>query len=318
MNYLGCVNMIKLRLFLTAIAVLFMFVPIAVAGGWIAGDVKHPARYTIDSKTWVNIKPGMSLPKSSWIHVGKRGHLSLKRGKETIDYKANTLAALIQKRGDVKTEIRQQIGSVTVDVQKRNRKHMTVQTPFLAAVVKGTKFVVTVGRKKAELRVIRGVVEVTDPVRGERTDVAKGQRVSIVANASKAMSVKGPGKKVAAVKVKKSKPVIAKAPSKKTQKQLAGKRKNKGILSESRKAFGLEKKVDAEATTASVSGEVSTTTGNSGGNGNSSNSNSSSNGNSSSSNSSSNGNSSNSNSGGNGNGNGNNGNGNNGNGNGNS
>ena len=51
-----------------------------------------------------------------------------------------------------------------------------MQTPFLAAVVKGTKFESRVGRWDAELEVQRGIVEVTHIRRGERIDLVAGQQ----------------------------------------------------------------------------------------------------------------------------------------------
>ena len=36
-------------------------------------------------------------------------------------------------------------GSILLDVEKRNVQHFEVETPYLAAVVKGTQFRVTVG-----------------------------------------------------------------------------------------------------------------------------------------------------------------------------
>lgn len=44
-----------------------------------------------------------------------------------------------------------------------NVQHFAVQTPFLAAVVKGTKFTVVSSKTGAEVAVQRGNVEVEDP-----------------------------------------------------------------------------------------------------------------------------------------------------------
>jgi hypothetical protein len=53
--------------------------------------------------------------------------------------------------------------------------HFAVQTKFLAAVVKGTKFTVKVGDLDAEVAVERGKVQVRDTARNELVDVDPGQ-----------------------------------------------------------------------------------------------------------------------------------------------
>ena len=50
------------------------------------------------------------------------------------------------KKSELSTTIIQQAGSILLEVEKRNVKHFQVETPYLAAVVKGTQFRVTVGQ----------------------------------------------------------------------------------------------------------------------------------------------------------------------------
>ena len=49
-----------------------------------------------------------------------------------------------EKKEGLSTTIMQQAGSILLEVEKRNVKHFEVETPYLAAVVKGTQFRVTV------------------------------------------------------------------------------------------------------------------------------------------------------------------------------
>ena len=53
-----------------------------------------------------------------------------------------------------------QTGEIEFDVEKRHVKHFAVKTPFLAAVVKGTHFVVRAGADGDSVAVERGIVEV--------------------------------------------------------------------------------------------------------------------------------------------------------------
>ena len=49
-----------------------------------------------------------------------------------------------ENKDGLSTTIVQQAGSILLEVEKRNVKHFEVETPYLAAVVKGTQFRVTV------------------------------------------------------------------------------------------------------------------------------------------------------------------------------
>ena len=77
------------------------------------------------------------------------------------------------------TEVVQQVGEINLEIEKRQRPHTTVQTPFLAAVVKGTRFTVKVGKTNAAVSVNRGLVQVTSFRSGERSDLGAGQRASV-------------------------------------------------------------------------------------------------------------------------------------------
>ena len=79
------------------------------------------------------------------------------------------------------TTIIHQSGSILLDVEKRNVKHFEVETPYLAAVVKGTQFRVTVEQGAARVDVVRGQVEVTDFKSGQFAMVQPGQAAQVSA-----------------------------------------------------------------------------------------------------------------------------------------
>jgi hypothetical protein len=66
-------------------------------------------------------------------------------------------------------------GVVEVDVQRRWYRHFKVETPFLAAVVKGTQFKVRVNQNSAYVDVGRGKVNVHDFASGESANIEAGQ-----------------------------------------------------------------------------------------------------------------------------------------------
>ena len=60
-------------------------------------------------------------------------------------------------------------------MEKKNVKHFEVETPYLAAVVKGTQFSVTVNANSTSVNVKRGQVEVSDFRSGQIARVMPGQ-----------------------------------------------------------------------------------------------------------------------------------------------
>src|SRR5690606_24820835 len=69
--------------------------------------------------------------------------------------------------------------------------HFSVQTPVLAAVVKGTQFTVTYSNGQARVEVDSGVVQVQDNVHDMVVDVVRGQAAE--AGRSAPLDVSGPG-----------------------------------------------------------------------------------------------------------------------------
>ena len=180
----------KISSILLALVTLFtVLVTSAVASDWTVSRVSGPAKYTMDGKVWQDVRPGLKLPNAAWVNTGPRGKVQLRRGNDTIHIGSYTLISAYKKTAK-RTQIRQNFGTVTIDVQKRNYDHMGVETPFMAAVVKGTKFTVSASRTDSGLSVSRGRVEVTDRRSGAKTDVNAGQRVSVGPQPTAKISVK--------------------------------------------------------------------------------------------------------------------------------
>ncbi|WP_377844055.1 FecR domain-containing protein [Bosea sp. UC22_33] len=125
---------------------------------WV-GSASHPASLT--QKT--ELRPGDS------IRTGRTGRVLLVRGQETILVSPNSAISLPEAGRSGLSTVIQQAGTILLDVEKRNVQHFEVETPYLAAVVKGTRFrvSVTVGHTKVE--VVRGQVQVTDFRSGDYT-----------------------------------------------------------------------------------------------------------------------------------------------------
>ena len=188
--------MIRLVRFAAVLAAFVLLPLTAWASDWIATKASHDVNYAIDQTRWRPVTPGMVVPNKAWISTGVRGRVTLTRGKESITFQPNSMAAVIA-RGlfSRRTEVLQPYGTLAYEIETRRTPHTSVQTPFLAAVVKGTRFEISVTRRTASLKVTKGLVEVTSLSRGERTHVRPGQRVTVDPKNRTGMRVVGAGPK---------------------------------------------------------------------------------------------------------------------------
>jgi hypothetical protein len=151
---------------------------------WIATIGAAPASLTQED----TLKPGDT------IRTGRNGRVLLVRGEETILIAPNSVVGLpTGKKDGLSTTILQQAGSILLEVEKRNVKHFEVETPYLAAVVKGTQFSVTVNAGNTRVDVSRGQVEVADFKSGQIAQVLPGQAATTFANGKSGLTLSGSG-----------------------------------------------------------------------------------------------------------------------------
>src|SRR5262245_44344452 len=95
---------------------------------WMTTSAVQEASLTNEA----TLKPGDT------IRTGRNGRVLLTRGEETMLVSPNSVIALPEHQRDgLSTTIIEQAGSVLIQAEKRNVKHFQVETPYLAAVVKG-------------------------------------------------------------------------------------------------------------------------------------------------------------------------------------
>ncbi|MBN9670306.1 FecR domain-containing protein [Labrenzia aggregata] len=259
----------------------------AFAEEWVVNRVSGVVYFVAPGVQAFRVKKGMVFEKGYTMGTRAGGRALIVRGKETISVGPNTTFALSKQLSKGrKTTLLQRKGNLTIDVQKRARPHFSVETPFLAAVVKGTRFGVSVSSRQAQVSVERGLVAVEDFASGERVDLGAGQSASSEPGRKAGLSVGGATRP-------KTRPGKKRAPLFNAQTgPLSGASNNSG------KSAGSNSNSGSGNNNAGGKGNGSSSSSNAGGNGNgnSSNSNAGGNGNG-------NGNSGNSNAGGNGNGN---------------
>ena len=119
---------------------------------------------------------GQAVPAGVTFATGIRSRAIITDGETVMAVGPETNVNITEK-GPM-TSVRQASGAIGLDVETLGKPHLTVTTPYLAAVVKGTNFSVSIGEDSAEVSVAHGVVGVTDRVTGKRADVTSGQSAS--------------------------------------------------------------------------------------------------------------------------------------------
>src|SRR5262245_61258236 len=186
-----------LKILLAALAVVFVFsgsIASAQDAAWRVSKASGDVTISTSGAQPVALTNTMSVNPGDVIRTGANGRVLLARGAETMLVSANSVVGLPtdQQRG-MSTTILQQAGTSLLEVEKRNVKHFQVETPYLAAVVKGTQFRVTVDKGDSRVDVLRGQVEVVDFKTGQYTQVFPDQSARVSAQGSGGLSLSGSG-----------------------------------------------------------------------------------------------------------------------------
>lgn len=108
------------------------------------------------------------------------GRATFTRGNETVEVGTNTQIQIFDTGAkEPFTTVKQYFGSVSVEAEVEQVQHFAVQTPYLAAVVKGTRFTVTSGETGASVSVRRGHVAVEDILDHTQVLLSVGQSASV-------------------------------------------------------------------------------------------------------------------------------------------
>lgn len=157
------------------VAALIIFGSAATAAEWTVARSSGEVKISAVEGSNVSFAVSTELPGGATVTTGKNGRVLLARGKETMTVGPGTVVTIPADTFTGFTTIKQQVGEILFDVEKRNVTHFAVETPFIAAVVKGTRFTVRVSTKGADVSVERGRVGVTDIASRQHADVVPGQ-----------------------------------------------------------------------------------------------------------------------------------------------
>jgi len=123
---------------------------------WRVSKLSGDASVTTSGQ-WLALTEGVMIKLGDNVRTGQTGQVLLKRGEETILMSPNSVIGIAaESKSGLSTTIIQQAGSILLEVEKRSVNHFAVETPTLAAVVKGTHFRVTVSSRDSRVDVLGG------------------------------------------------------------------------------------------------------------------------------------------------------------------
>jgi hypothetical protein len=164
------------------LALLFLFVasPASAANEWWIGQSSGTVWILEEGRPPRLASPGTIFPNAATLATAPSARALLVHGAESVLVGPSTVIALVQRGG--RTRVVQVSGVAEFEVERQNVQHFSVETRYFAAVVKGTHFTVRVDDDGARVGVERGVVEVTAPESGQRTDLTAGMEAVVTAD----------------------------------------------------------------------------------------------------------------------------------------
>ncbi|HLQ93840.1 MAG TPA: FecR family protein [Xanthobacteraceae bacterium] len=162
--------------------------------GWRVNKVSGDIWVTSSGVQQASLSPNAMLKPGDTIRTGRNGRVLLIRGTETILIAPNSAIGIpLEARSGLSTTIIQRAGSILLDVEKRSNPHFEVETPYLAAVVKGTQFRVTITNDDTSVDVLSGKVEVADFKSGQYAMTLPGQNAKVLLQGLVGLSLTGSG-----------------------------------------------------------------------------------------------------------------------------
>lgn len=151
----------------------------ATADEWVVAKLRGGVFVYVEGG-WEQLRRGDTVPDDRVIRTQPSGRATFVRGGESVEVGPSTQIQIIDRRGRAFTTIRQFYGQVEVDAEVQNVEHFGVRTPYLAAVVKGTRFIVTSDKERSLVEVVRGRVAVEDFATRRSVLLLAGQQIDSV------------------------------------------------------------------------------------------------------------------------------------------
>ena len=133
----------------------------AATPAWKVSEVSGDVRMTENGRAKAAVR-GALLASGATIATGPNSRAVIVRGEEFVVISPRTQIRVPAAAAQNKImQLIEDFGTAVFRINKKSTPHFGVQTPYLAAVVKGTTFTVTVGEQGGSVQVTEGAVQVS-------------------------------------------------------------------------------------------------------------------------------------------------------------
>ena len=168
--------------FIGAILVLVATPAVAKAGpdAWTVMQKSGDVRVLRGGLQPASVRVRDALSPGDVVATGANGRAMLTRGEDYVVVAPGSRLLLPKEQQQSGfTRLIQQVGTMLYKVKHTGTPHFAVETPMLAAVVKGTSFTVVVDKDRAAVQVTDGIVEVSSAEGSARRLVERGVTVYV-------------------------------------------------------------------------------------------------------------------------------------------
>jgi len=142
---------------------------------WLVATSSGGVLVANDGIDLVSLHEGQEVRPGSRIRTLDDGRAVLRRGDDLITLWPNSEIVIPPTQPEFGTRLMQTIGDALYKVTRGAAPHFEVDTPYLAAVVKGTTFAVSSDASGSAVRVVEGRVSVRNVGDGQASFVGAGQ-----------------------------------------------------------------------------------------------------------------------------------------------
>ena len=133
---------------------------LAATEGWRISEASGKVSVLRAGRQTVAARGG-TLMAGDIVQTGAGGRAVMARDEEFVVVAPNSRLQIPGEDRTGFTRFVQEVGNAIFKVRKRATQHFSVETPYLAAVVKGTTFSITVDENGSSVQVVEGMVEVS-------------------------------------------------------------------------------------------------------------------------------------------------------------
>jgi hypothetical protein len=168
------------------------------SAGWTLVQAEGDVQIQPVGGGWSPVALSSVVRAGSVLRTGENGRAMLESDGDRIFVSPNSRLELpAGEPSGAATHVRQSLGTMLYDIFTRYdfatpaAERFRVDTPYLAAVIKGTVFTVTVGADGAAVRVIKGVVQVTSADGAHGAMVYPGETATVPPRADGDVTILG-------------------------------------------------------------------------------------------------------------------------------